>query len=124
MQEYQQYDRALKSLLRDEAAEILPGLVEGVTLLSEQNIEIDRSTLRTDLVYKEKVAKSEERGETRGAQKIVTTLVEVRFPELAEVAQERIGNIRNIDMLNQLAKQISTAKDEQTALWVLNSYAA
>lgn len=51
MQEHQQYDRALKSLFGDEAAEILPRLVEGVILLSEQNIEIDRSTLRADLVY-------------------------------------------------------------------------
>lgn len=78
------------------------------------------SLFDNDPEVKEKVAE----GEARGAQKIVTTLIEVRFPELAEVAQERIGNIQNIDMLNQLAKQISTAKDEQTALWVLNSYAA
>lgn len=290
-QEHQPYDRALKSLFGDEAAEILPRLVEGVTLVSEQNIEIDRSTLRADLVYnvlyegephilslelqtgadkdmptrmltyhvgllvkhglpiisvilypfettlpespfmeksgtkellrfhyrvlaiweqdaqqivqesiiqmytflpamknanvqlllqairemeqyytrdrfinhlsrfrvilnrstslsekekqmvndtiyeydslldndpdiQKKVAEGETRGETRGAQKIVTTLVEVRFPTLVEVAQERIVSIQNVDMLNQLAKQIFTAQDEQTALWVLNSYAA
>ena len=49
--ETQLYDRALKSLLGDEAAEILPQLIQDVVLLGEQNIEIDRSTLKADLVY-------------------------------------------------------------------------
>lgn len=43
--ESQPYDRALKSLFGDEAAEILPRLIEGVELIGEQNVEIDRSTL-------------------------------------------------------------------------------
>ena len=50
-QESQIYDRALKSLLGDEAAEILPRLIDDVILLGEQNIEIDRTTLKADLVY-------------------------------------------------------------------------
>lgn len=49
--ETQSYDRALKSLFGDEAAEILPRLIEGIELISEQIVEIDRSTLRADLVY-------------------------------------------------------------------------
>jgi hypothetical protein len=47
----QPYDRALKSLFGNEAAEILPNLLPGSTYISEQNIEIDRTTLRADLVY-------------------------------------------------------------------------
>jgi hypothetical protein len=47
----QPYDRALKSLLGDEVAEILPNLLPESEFLSEQNIEIDRTTLRADLVY-------------------------------------------------------------------------
>lgn len=50
-QEAQQYDSALKSLLGDEVAEILPNLLPGSVYLGESNIEIDRSTLKTDLVY-------------------------------------------------------------------------
>ena len=50
-QESQIYDRALKSLLGDEAAEILPRLIDDVVLLGKQNIEIDRTTLKADLVY-------------------------------------------------------------------------
>ena len=289
--ESQPYDRALKSLFGDEAAEILPRLVEGVELIGEQNVEIDRSTLRADLVYnvmykeklhiinmelqtgldkdmpirmlsyhvglhvkfhlpvisvvlypfetvvpespyleisdgkeiltfhyrvvllseldaiqfvkdgviamysllpamrnvsvlilirvikemeqhysrdnfirhmtrfkvilnrsttlteqekqemneelysydslldsdpgiQEKVEKSKATGKTEGAQEVLTTLVEVRFPQLVEVAQQKVTNIQSVEMLKQLTKQIATAEDEKTALWVLNSYAA
>ena len=49
--EYQPYDTALKSLLGDEVAEILPNLLPGSVYVSEENIEVDRTTLKTDLVY-------------------------------------------------------------------------
>ncbi len=285
--ESQPYDRALKSLFGDEAAEILPRLIEGVELIGEQNIEIDRSTLRVDLVYnvmykgkphianmelqtgadsemtlrmlsyhvglhvkhrlpvlsiilypfettvpkspyqemsgeeellkfqykvvvlstldalqfvqehviamytllpamknvsvpllmqavkemnqyypkirfgnhlarfirilqrsktlseQEKqtmhdnlieydsliddnpdIQKRVAKGETRGAQEMVTTLVGARFPQLVEVAQQKVSNIQSVEVLAQLIKQIGTVEDEKTALWVLNSYAA
>ncbi len=51
MPEQQPYDSALKSLLGDEVAEILPNLLPGAEFIGEQNIEIDRTTLRADLVY-------------------------------------------------------------------------
>ena len=51
MSEHQPYDSALKSLLGDEVAEILPNLLPGAEYVGEQNIEIDRTTLRADLVY-------------------------------------------------------------------------
>jgi hypothetical protein len=51
MTEPQMYDSALKSLLGDEVAEVLPRLLPGSQYESEQNIEIDRSTLKADLVY-------------------------------------------------------------------------
>ncbi len=95
-------------------------LTEQEKQMIRDNVHEYNSLFDNDPEVKEKVAE----GETRVAQKIVRTLVEARFPVLAEVAQERIGNIQNVDMLNQLARQISTVNDEQTALWVLNSYAA
>jgi hypothetical protein len=51
MPEPQLYDSALKSLPGDEVAEILPSLLPGSQYVSEQNIEIDRTTLKADLVY-------------------------------------------------------------------------
>jgi hypothetical protein len=51
MEEQHQYDRALKSLFGKEAAEILPNLLPEAEFINEQNIEIDRTTLKADLVY-------------------------------------------------------------------------
>ena len=47
----QPYDRALKSLMGNEAAEILPHFLPEAEFVIEQNIEIDRTTLKADLVY-------------------------------------------------------------------------
>ncbi|HEX6551702.1 MAG TPA: hypothetical protein VF026_02985, partial [Ktedonobacteraceae bacterium] len=51
--EYQRqpYDSALKSLLDDQASEMLPEILPECTLLGEQNAEIARTNLRPDLVY-------------------------------------------------------------------------
>ncbi len=46
-----EYDCTLKALFGEEAAEILPILLPGTQLLSDHNIEIDRSQMRADLVY-------------------------------------------------------------------------
>ena len=47
----QPYDRALKSLMEDHAAEMLPEILPESKLLAEQNVEITRTNLRADLVY-------------------------------------------------------------------------
>ena len=69
------------------------------------------------------VARGEAEGEIRGAQKMVTDLIEVRFPALSELAQERITLIRDTDTLSRLAKQVATVPDETTASWLLNTLA-
>ena len=51
MPEHQPYDHALKSLMGDRAAEIIPQLLPEAELVSEENIEIKRELLRADLVY-------------------------------------------------------------------------
>ena len=50
-QQRQPYDSALKSLLEDHVAEILPEILPESELVSEQNAEIARTNLRPDLVY-------------------------------------------------------------------------
>jgi hypothetical protein len=49
--EHQPYDRALKSLMEDHAAEMLPELLPESLLVGEQNTEINRTNIRADLVY-------------------------------------------------------------------------
>ena len=51
MSEHQPYDHALKSLMGDRAAEIIPQLLPEAEVVSEENIEIKRELLRADLVY-------------------------------------------------------------------------
>jgi hypothetical protein len=50
-QSSQPYDNALKALMGDHAAEIIPQLVPDVEVIREQNNEITRENLRADLVY-------------------------------------------------------------------------
>jgi hypothetical protein len=55
--ESQPYDSLLKMLFGDKASEIIPNLLPGAELLGdprneEQNVEIDRNTLRADLVFR------------------------------------------------------------------------
>jgi hypothetical protein len=51
----QPYDNALKALMGEHAAEIIPQLVPEIEVIYEQNNEIKRENLRADLVYKTKV---------------------------------------------------------------------
>ncbi len=51
MADPQPYDSALKSIMEDEEAEILPNLLPGVEYVSKETIEIDRTTLKADSVY-------------------------------------------------------------------------
>ena len=78
------------------------------------------SLIDNDPEVLERVAK----GEIKGAQKILTDIVEFRFPGLPETVRQRTATIESIEMLSQLTKQIAFAKDEQTARWVLDTYAA
>ncbi len=47
----QPYDRALKSLMEDHAAEMVPELVPGARFIEEKNNELTRLNLRADIVY-------------------------------------------------------------------------
>lgn len=59
-----------------------------------------------------------------GAQRIVTTVVETRFPDLTGLAHERVTLVRNVDLLDQLVKQIVAAPDETVAKELLDTLAA
>ncbi len=47
----QPYDRALKSLMEDHAAEMVPELVPGARFIEEKSNELTRLNLRADIVY-------------------------------------------------------------------------
>src|SRR5436309_14569410 len=51
-QQPQIYDATLKSFFGDEIADILPALIPGAEFISECNIELDRTIIKPDLVYR------------------------------------------------------------------------
>ncbi|HLX41585.1 MAG TPA: hypothetical protein VKR42_13715, partial [Ktedonobacteraceae bacterium] len=84
-------------------------------------------------------AKGEARGEARGkakgkaegearaievSQELVVLVVGSRFPTLTPLVREKVGNIRQLEQLGILARQIATAPDEATARWAIGTFAA
>ncbi len=78
------------------------------------------SLLESDPEFQQRVAEAI----IEGQQKLVLELVVDRFPALAEIAQQKIVRLTKQELLMQLTKQIAVAPDENTARWVLNTFAA
>jgi hypothetical protein len=72
-------------------------------------------------------AKGKAIGEARAivvSQELVVLVVGSRFPTLTPLVQEKVGNIRQLEQLSILARQIATAPDEATARWAIGTFAA
>ena len=64
-------------------------------------------------------AKGEARGKAEGLQLALVTVIEERFPPLAELVQEKITRIDRPDALRLLLKGIAAAPDEASARLLL-----
>jgi hypothetical protein len=69
-------------------------------------------------------AESEARGEIKGLQLSILTLVEARFPALLGLAQQRVNALTNLDELTALLRQVLAASNEEAARSLLTSLAA
>ena len=78
------------------------------------------SLLESDPEFQQRMAEAR----IEGQQKLVLGLVVDRFPALAEIARQKIVRLTKQELLMQLNKQIAFAPDENTARWVLNTFAA
>ena len=65
-----------------------------------------------------------EKGLSEGLQEAVLVAVEVRFPALIDLAEERVRHIKQADRLRLLAKGMKTASDENAARFLLDLLAA
>ena len=63
-------------------------------------------------------------GEVKALRKAVVVTVRLRFPDLTELAQQRVAQISKPDKLNLLVDQIAEAPDEDTARSLLDLVAA
>jgi len=69
-------------------------------------------------------AEGEAKGELKASQRMVLDLIEVRFPQLSETAEQSVKRIKKLEALRQLGRQLAVAPDEAAARQVLSSYAA
>jgi flagellar biosynthesis/type III secretory pathway protein FliH len=88
---------------------------EGIEQGREQGIEIGIEQGREQ---------GREEGVIEASQKAVVTIIEGRFPELVELAQRKVTNINKIDALALMIRMVSTAPDEATARFILNTKVA
>lgn len=64
------------------------------------------------------------KGEVRGLQRAILSLIKRHFPALTELAQQRVAQITDLDELDQLHEQIADASDEVFVRRVLTKQAA
>src|SRR5450755_108657 len=97
--------------------------------LEDKRIIEERLSMFDDLMEKDPRmqrfrAESEARGEIKGLQLSILTLVEARFPALLGLAQQRVNALTNLDELTALLRQVLAASDEEAARSLLTSLAA
>jgi flagellar biosynthesis/type III secretory pathway protein FliH len=91
------------------------GLEEGVVKGREEGVAIGRQE-----GLEEGVVKGREEGLTEGLQEALTTVVELRFPALLDLAQERTKQARTAEKLRLALKVIKTVSNEEAARVVLD----
>jgi len=60
-------------------------------------------------------------GAVEAPQQVVVEIVQERFPPLAELAQQKVAKVNEPSVLHFLVRQVTTAPDENTVHWVLNT---
>ena len=69
-------------------------------------------------------AESKAEGEIKASQRILVNVVKVRFPALAEMAQQKTREVNSPDILNYLIEQITAESDEAVVRALLRPTAA
>ena len=69
-------------------------------------------------------AESKAEGEIKASQRILVNVVKVRFPALAEMAQQKATEVNSPDILNYLIEQITAESEEAVVRALLRPTAA
>ena len=80
--------------------------------------------LEDDPHIQELVNRVEKRAAIQALQRAVVSVIEVRFPALAELAQQQVTQINSLDNLHFLIQKLSIAPNESIAIWLLSPTAA
>src|SRR5437764_508633 len=84
------------------------------TIRERQKQKIRRRLMEYDPLWEENPRIKEDRARSRadGLRSAVVTVVKAQFPELAELAQQKVAQINQPETLNLLLEQIAVAPDE------------
>lgn len=80
--------------------------------------------LEDDLYFQERDERVAARTANQVLQQAVIELVQVRFPNIIEFAQQKVEHINAPETLHTLIKQVGAALDEATAKWAIHTLAA
>jgi hypothetical protein len=75
-------------------------------------------------IRKESEAKGKTQGLAEGLQKAVITVINLRFPPLTELAQQKVTRVQKPETLNLLLDKVTTVPDEDTVRLLLDIIAA
>jgi hypothetical protein len=68
-----------------------------------------------------RAAIAEARGKAEGFRASIEALVQTRFPNLVELARERVGRLQDLAILQQVLVAVGAAQDEPHALRYLQT---
>jgi len=97
--------------------------------LREENSKVRRIRAESEsegfaVGFAEGKAEGLAKGKIKGLQRALVSAIKVRFPELADLAQEKVVKIQDMSNLDLLLKQVITAPDERAVRWLLSTVAA
>ena len=67
------------------------------------------------------IQKIREQSEMNALRRMLVNVVRVRYPDLAEFAQQQVSHFDKPDALELLIEQVVTAPDASTVRWLLES---
>ncbi len=73
---------------------------------------------------KKRVAKGRAEGRAEGLQEAVVFAIELRFPTLLELAQQKTGRVKEPEVLKFVLRGLKAAPNEETARLLLDTLAA
>lgn len=91
------------------------------SLLEENHFVLEKKAEAKAKGRAEGFAQGKIEGAIEVLQQVFVEVVQVRFPHLTELAQEKITAVREPKVLHLLVKQLATVPDEAKARWLLST---
>jgi len=93
------------------------------TTVSAQDKQIKDLLMYENLLQDPAIQELLARAELEGLRRTLMVITEARFPALAEMAQQVVVHLGNLDDLTLIKKMMASAPDEAKARWLLGVYA-